>query len=145
MPEIDFDSLPRFFATQNGAQNVTNPQGGTVVDDVVTHPNRHDFYLVSQQCTQGTVSLFINFIRCFDTVFDKSYVLATGEPNIVQHHSRRDPNAGREEPASGIHPVSSLLQLRRDNQGAGPLPAGPQTGLHGWRERASQPSRQPGF
>ena len=56
MPEIDFNSLPRFFATQNGAQNVTNPQGGTVVDDVVTHPNRHDFYLVSQQCTQGTVN-----------------------------------------------------------------------------------------
>ena len=89
MPEIVLNSLPRFFATQNGAsaQNVTNPQGGTVVDDVVTHPNRHDFYLVSQQCTQGTVSLFINFIQCFDTVFDESYVLATGEPNIVQHYS----------------------------------------------------------
>merc|ERR1719412_2102832 len=48
---------PRFFVTRDGAtQNVTNPLGGTVVDDVVTHPNRHDFYLVSQKCDQGTVN-----------------------------------------------------------------------------------------
>ncbi|XP_044315488.1 protein piwi isoform X1 [Drosophila rhopaloa] len=40
----------RFFA------NGQNPPPGTVVDDVVTLPERYDFYLVSQQVRQGTVS-----------------------------------------------------------------------------------------
>lgn len=33
-----------------------NPPPGTVVDDVVTLPERYDFYLVSQSVRQGTVS-----------------------------------------------------------------------------------------
>ncbi|EEB19250.1 protein piwi, putative [Pediculus humanus corporis] len=33
-----------------------NPRPGTVVDDVVTLPERYDFYLVSQSVRQGTVS-----------------------------------------------------------------------------------------
>uniref|UniRef100_A0A0K8TM02 Piwib n=1 Tax=Tabanus bromius TaxID=304241 RepID=A0A0K8TM02_TABBR len=33
-----------------------NPNAGTVVDDVVTLPERYDFYLVSQTVRQGTVS-----------------------------------------------------------------------------------------
>lgn len=33
-----------------------NPQPGTVIDDVVTLPDRHDFFLVSQSVNQGTVA-----------------------------------------------------------------------------------------
>lgn len=33
-----------------------NPQPGTVIDDVVTLPDRHDFFLISQSVNQGTVS-----------------------------------------------------------------------------------------
>merc|ERR1740131_551065 len=33
----------------------TNPPSGTVVDDVVTLPERYDFFLVSQSVRQGTV------------------------------------------------------------------------------------------
>ncbi|XP_063698509.1 protein aubergine-like [Culicoides brevitarsis] len=33
-----------------------NPQPGTVVDDVITLPERYDFFLVSQSVRQGTVS-----------------------------------------------------------------------------------------
>ncbi|XP_017059225.2 protein piwi [Drosophila ficusphila] len=36
--------------------NGQNPPPGTVVDDVITLPERYDFYLVSQQVHQGTVS-----------------------------------------------------------------------------------------
>ncbi|XP_023160702.1 protein piwi [Drosophila hydei] len=36
--------------------NERNPPPGTVVDDVVTLPERYDFYLVSQTVRQGTVS-----------------------------------------------------------------------------------------
>ena len=34
----------------------TNPPSGTVVDDVVTLPERYDFFLVSQSVRQGTVN-----------------------------------------------------------------------------------------
>lgn len=40
----------RFFSRQE------NPQPGTIVDDVITLPERYDFYLVSQSVRQGTVS-----------------------------------------------------------------------------------------
>lgn len=33
-----------------------NPGPGTVVDDVITLPERYDFFLVSQSVRQGTVS-----------------------------------------------------------------------------------------
>eukprot|EP00099_Drosophila_melanogaster_P011508 NP_001285825.1 P-element induced wimpy testis, isoform B [Drosophila melanogaster] len=36
--------------------NGQNPPPGTIVDDVITLPERYDFYLVSQQVRQGTVS-----------------------------------------------------------------------------------------
>ncbi|XP_050431012.1 piwi-like protein Siwi [Adelges cooleyi] len=42
----------RFF-TKHGTRN---PQAGTVVDSVVTDPNKYDFYLVSQHSRQGTVA-----------------------------------------------------------------------------------------
>lgn len=38
------------------AQGKLNPYSGTVVDDVVTNPERYDFYLVSQSVRQGTVN-----------------------------------------------------------------------------------------
>merc|ERR1712200_395628 len=34
----------------------SNPPSGTIVDDVVTLPERYDFFLVSQSVTQGTVN-----------------------------------------------------------------------------------------
>jgi len=36
--------------------NERNPPPGTLVDDVITLPERYDFYLVSQSVRQGTVS-----------------------------------------------------------------------------------------
>lgn len=36
--------------------NRQNPFAGTIVDDVVTSPFKYDFYLVSQQIRQGTVT-----------------------------------------------------------------------------------------
>ena len=36
--------------------NLSNPPSGTIVDDVVTLPERFDFFLVSQSVTQGTVN-----------------------------------------------------------------------------------------
>ncbi|EDW63285.1 protein piwi [Drosophila virilis] len=44
-------SNTRFFL-----DSMRNPPPGTVVDDVVTLPERYDFYLVSQTVRQGTVS-----------------------------------------------------------------------------------------
>merc|ERR1712228_874955 len=34
----------------------SNPPSGTIVDDVVTLPERYDFFLVSQSVRQGTVN-----------------------------------------------------------------------------------------
>ena len=45
----------RFFQCNNGGPPV-NPPSGSVVDDVVTLPERYDFYLVSQSVRQGTVN-----------------------------------------------------------------------------------------
>ena len=36
--------------------NHSNPPSGTVVDDVVTLPERYDFFLISQSVNQGTVN-----------------------------------------------------------------------------------------
>ncbi|XP_037028575.1 protein piwi-like [Bradysia coprophila] len=44
----------RFFV-HNG-EEYQNPQPGTVVDDVITKPEKHEFLLVSSQLGQGTVS-----------------------------------------------------------------------------------------
>ncbi|XP_063893516.1 piwi-like protein Siwi isoform X1 [Helicoverpa armigera] len=37
-------------------RNGENPRPGTVIDDVVTQPERYDFYLVSQNVREGTIS-----------------------------------------------------------------------------------------
>ena len=36
--------------------NHSNPPSGTIVDNVVTLPERYDFFLISQSVTQGTVN-----------------------------------------------------------------------------------------
>uniref|UniRef100_T1IRX2 Uncharacterized protein n=1 Tax=Strigamia maritima TaxID=126957 RepID=T1IRX2_STRMM len=43
----------RFF--QSGTEGWENPLSGTVIDTVVTRPERYDFFLVSQSVRQGTV------------------------------------------------------------------------------------------
>lgn len=45
----------KFFQANNGGALI-NPPSGSVVDDVVTLPERYDFYLVSQSVRQGTVN-----------------------------------------------------------------------------------------
>jgi len=45
----------KFFLVNNGGAP-QNPPSGSVVDDVVTMPERYDFYLVSQSVRQGTVN-----------------------------------------------------------------------------------------
>ncbi|XP_035708527.1 piwi-like protein Siwi isoform X2 [Folsomia candida] len=45
----------RIFA-QLGNGRIENPDAGTIVDDVITLPERFDFYLISQFSRQGTVS-----------------------------------------------------------------------------------------
>jgi len=45
----------RFFQMNNGGPPI-NPPSGSVIDDVVTLPERYDFFLVSQSVRQGTVN-----------------------------------------------------------------------------------------
>ena len=47
--------------------NGKNPPPGTVVDDVITLPERYDFYLVSQSVRHGTVSP-----TCYNVLYDTS-------------------------------------------------------------------------
>lgn len=44
----------RFFKSDRG--QLRNPEPGTVIDDTVTKYNRYDFFVVSQNVTQGTVT-----------------------------------------------------------------------------------------
>lgn len=44
---------------------LSNPDPGTVVDTVVTRPERYDFYLVPQFVNQGTVTPV-----CYNVIFD---------------------------------------------------------------------------
>jgi len=46
----------KIFRSQPNQSNDFNPPPGTVVDDVITWPERYDFYIVSQCVRQGTVS-----------------------------------------------------------------------------------------
>ncbi|KAK8723752.1 hypothetical protein OTU49_011539, partial [Cherax quadricarinatus] len=46
----------RLFAEGATTGNPINPPPGTVCDDVITLPERYDFYLVSQRVQQGTVT-----------------------------------------------------------------------------------------
>jgi aubergine-like protein len=46
----------KFFAKLSGNGPLLNPPPGTVVDTVVTRPERFEFFLVSQSTRQGTVT-----------------------------------------------------------------------------------------
>ncbi|KAI1284926.1 Piwi-like protein 1 [Halotydeus destructor] len=56
----------RFFA-KGQPPNLENPMPGTIVDTVVTRPERYEFYLVSQSVRQGTVAP-----TCFNIIIDES-------------------------------------------------------------------------
>ncbi|XP_059612414.1 protein aubergine-like [Phlebotomus argentipes] len=56
----------RFFKKGNG-HAVQNPPSGTVVDDVITLPERYDFYLVSQSTRTGTISP-----ASYNVIYDES-------------------------------------------------------------------------
>lgn len=55
--------------------NKRNPPIGTVVDDVVTSPFKYDFYLVSQQVRQGTISP-----TAYNVMWDNSRL----PPDVIQ-------------------------------------------------------------
>jgi aubergine-like protein len=61
----------RFFT-----ETSTNPHSGTVVDDVVTLPERYDFFLISQSVRQGTVNP-----TSYNVVYDTSGL----RPDHMQH------------------------------------------------------------
>uniref|UniRef100_A0A1B0DCX4 Uncharacterized protein n=2 Tax=Phlebotomus papatasi TaxID=29031 RepID=A0A1B0DCX4_PHLPP len=46
----------RIFKKINGRDEIQNPPPGTVVDDVITLPERYDFFIVSQSTRQGTIA-----------------------------------------------------------------------------------------
>lgn len=54
----------RFF--QRSGHNVRNPDPGTVVDNTVTLKERYEFFLVSQKCSQATISP-TNYNIIYDT------------------------------------------------------------------------------
>ncbi|XP_059092216.1 piwi-like protein Siwi [Tigriopus californicus] len=58
-PQIVFIIVSKRINTKffvSGGRRPENPSSGTVVDDIVTLPERHDFYLISQSVRQGTVN-----------------------------------------------------------------------------------------
>lgn len=55
----------RFFTSSATAPE--NPKCGTVVDNVVTHSDRFNFYLISQKVNQGTVSPTM-----YDVIYDST-------------------------------------------------------------------------
>lgn len=55
----------RFF--RRGRNGLDNPASGTVVDSIVTLPERYDFYIVSQSVRQGTVNP-----TSYNVIYDKS-------------------------------------------------------------------------
>ncbi|KAK6059058.1 piwi domain protein, partial [Cooperia oncophora] len=61
--------LAFIIVTKKGAPDalLTNPDPGTVVDTVVTRPERYDFYLVPQFVNQGTVTPV-----CYNVIFDNT-------------------------------------------------------------------------
>lgn len=56
----------KFFLETSGRDNWQNVPAGTVVDDVVTLPERYDFFLVSQHVNQGTATP-TNYNVIYDT------------------------------------------------------------------------------
>lgn len=55
-----------------------NPPIGTIVDDVITNPLKYDFFLVSQQVRQGTISP-----TSYNVIYDNSGLTAEMVQNIT--------------------------------------------------------------
>jgi len=53
---------------QQGPNRFDNPPPGTVVDDIITRPERYDFYLVSQKTRIGTVTPTM-----YNIIYDKTH------------------------------------------------------------------------
>lgn len=66
--------LSRFF-TNIGQNRFDNPKAGTIIDDVVTLPERYDFFMVSQSVNQGTVN---------PTSYNVIYDTSGFKPDIIQ-------------------------------------------------------------
>lgn len=64
---------------ENRRHNPTNPPPGTVVDDVITLPERYDFYLISQHVNQGSAS------PTSYNVFDYSFGLPPGKLQLLTY------------------------------------------------------------
>lgn len=58
MPEVSFVPVLKRINTRI-FYNRNNPRPGSVVDDLITLPERYDFFIVSQYVKQGTVSTTI--------------------------------------------------------------------------------------
>jgi len=58
--------------------NIVNPIPGTVVDDVITRPERYDFYLVPQCVRQGTVTPV-----SYNVIFDESGLSPTNMQRLA--------------------------------------------------------------
>ncbi|RWS19631.1 piwi-like protein 1, partial [Leptotrombidium deliense] len=61
---------------RTGETEFANPPPGTVVDTVITRPERYDFYLVSQSVRQGTVAPTL-------------YNIIEDESNLSPHHHQQ--------------------------------------------------------
>merc|ERR1719216_103538 len=93
----------RFF--QMTGTKPMNPPSGSVLDDVVTLPERHDFYLVSQSVRQGTVN-------------PTSYnIIINTSPHSVAY----------------LQALSSVLQLARNGACSSSLSICPQVSVSGWK------------
>ena len=70
LPQLGFIIVTKRINTRlfaNARSSFENPNSGTVVDSVVTLPERYDFYLISQSVRQGTVSP-----TSYNVVYDNS-------------------------------------------------------------------------
>ena len=104
---------------QKAASSHTNPPSGTVVDDVVTLPERYDFFLISQSVTQGTVnptSYNVVKVTVSTLTFPLVDVLC---PGLLWSDPRAPPEAD-------LQAGSPLLQLARHCPSSRPLPVRPQ-------------------
>ena len=115
--------------------NLSNPPSGTIVDDVVTLPERFDFFLVSQSVTQGTVNptnYNVLLVRSRLSYIYLDFVLFWGTLIFIHESFPPGPQwAGSGEAAeTDVQAVPPLLQLARHSACARPLPVRPQGEAH---------------
>lgn len=67
---VSKSSHTKFFVSNNQKEVTGNPEPGTVVDSVVTRPERLEFYLVSQSVRHGTVCPTSYNVICNQTKFE---------------------------------------------------------------------------